>query len=78
MFSTVVFKDATAYDLATHGEGVGQIYLDDVRCNGSEERLIDCRHTSAHNCLHIEDAGVHCSNKSKRKASLLIIKGLIW
>ena len=44
----------------TNGEG--QIWLDNVQCNGTETRLIDCHSTplGQHNCDHHEDIGVHC------------------
>lgn len=40
--------------------GSGSIHLDDVRCTGSESRLIDCSHrgTGVHNCVHSEDAAM--------------------
>ena len=43
--------------------GFGQIWLDDVRCRGTEARLIDCPASSlgTHNCGHSEDAGVRCT-----------------
>ena len=43
--------------------GVGIIWLDDVRCVGTETRLIDCPASAlgTHNCGHIEDAGVRCA-----------------
>ena len=53
--------DATAL---TSGftNGVGQIWLDNVQCRGTESRLVDCGHRGfgVHNCVHSEDAGVRC------------------
>ena len=42
--------------------GVGQIWLDNVACDGYETRLIDCpaNPLGSHNCGHSEDAGVSC------------------
>ena len=42
--------------------GVGLIWLDDVQCKGTENRLIKCdtRPIGLHNCNHQEDAGVAC------------------
>ena len=42
--------------------GSGQIWLDDVECVGTETRLIDCpaNPIGVENCVHNEDAGVHC------------------
>ncbi|XP_071493770.1 scavenger receptor cysteine-rich domain-containing protein DMBT1-like [Diadema antillarum] len=47
---------------ASFGQGEGRIVLDDVQCQGSEERLVDCPHNGffQHNCGHHEDAGVSC------------------
>ena len=38
------------------------IWLDNVSCNGSESRLIECQHKGLgiHNCDHHKDAGVIC------------------
>lgn len=48
--------------------GVGQIWLDNVNCVGSETRLIDCPRSNpigTHNCVHAEDAGVRCQAARK-------------
>ncbi|XP_030852037.1 deleted in malignant brain tumors 1 protein-like isoform X2 [Strongylocentrotus purpuratus] len=54
----------TVYDRAHFGEGSGTIWLDDMQCRGTEDRLSDCSGGSSwgvHNCGHSEDAGVRCS-----------------
>jgi len=47
---------------AYFGRGVGNILLDNVRCVGTESRLIDCPRNAlnSHNCNHAEDAGAEC------------------
>jgi deleted-in-malignant-brain-tumors protein 1 len=42
--------------------GVGQIWLSNVRCRGTESRVIDClaNQLGQHHCYHYEDAGVRC------------------
>ena len=46
------------------GGGSGEVWIDNVGCNGSEQRLVDCTHNGFrnHNCNenHDEDAGVTC------------------
>ena len=46
----------------TDGAADVQIWLDNVRCAGTESRLIDCPANAlgTHNCAHSEDAGVSC------------------
>ena len=58
MLSTV----GTAFRLATFGPGIGNIWLDNVDCVGTEARLADCpsNGVGVHNCIHLEDAGVRC------------------
>ena len=42
------------------------IWLDNVNCNGSESRLIDCQHKGLgnHNCDHNKDIFITCEKKS--------------
>lgn len=51
---------------AAFGQGIGDIYLDNVVCDGHELRLIDCSSNplAVHNCQHSNDAGVICQYNS--------------
>ncbi|XP_017276604.1 macrophage receptor MARCO [Kryptolebias marmoratus] len=46
----------------TASPGSGKIWLDELRCTGTELDVFDCPHNEAgvHNCSHDEDAGVEC------------------
>ncbi|NXU23255.1 DMBT1 protein, partial [Thalassarche chlororhynchos] len=48
---------------AWFGEGLGPIWLNGLRCRGTEERLALCRHRGwrPHICTHEEDASAVCS-----------------
>ena len=51
-----------AYSGATHGQGTGPIWMDDLACSGSESHVYDCRHRGwgDHDCTHSRDASVDC------------------
>lgn len=53
-----------AYRRAELGVGGGLVLLDDVRCRGGEDNLLQCPHAPVAeiNCSHSEDAGVLCGN----------------
>ncbi|CAH1779950.1 unnamed protein product, partial [Owenia fusiformis] len=44
------------------GGGIGDIWLDDMGCVGTETSLFECTHRSwgDHNCKHGEDVGIAC------------------
>ena len=46
-----------------YGWDSGQIWLDEVRCNGTELTIEDCSHNrwGYHDCSYYENAGVQCS-----------------
>ena len=50
---------------AHFGPAPGDILLDDMRCVGTEQELIECSHSGIlnHNCDHQEDAGVSCTSE---------------
>ena len=47
---------------AYYGQGSGQIWLDNLNCNGNESTIAKCSHAGwgMHDCGHIEDAGIQC------------------
>ena len=61
----VYLSGAIAYIRSRHGAGTGPVYLDDIRCLGFEDSLINCSRSNfgdvSVNCLdHSEDASVFC------------------
>uniref|UniRef100_UPI00358F2D10 scavenger receptor cysteine-rich domain-containing group B protein-like isoform X2 n=1 Tax=Myxine glutinosa TaxID=7769 RepID=UPI00358F2D10 len=53
---------------ARYGQGIGNIFMDNVGCDGSESYLSHCRHLGLgiHNCHHHEDASTVCQATTLR------------
>lgn len=56
------FSTVTSAHSSHRVSGMGHIWMDDVRCTGSESRLQDCSSQpfGHHSCYHSQDAGVTC------------------
>ncbi|WAR30239.1 C163B-like protein [Mya arenaria] len=78
--NAVVVAGARAYtNLASYPNAPAQIWLDDVRCTGSEQSIADCSHRmpwGSHNCNHDDDVGVICS--SSRPIRLVPFDGVAY
>ena len=62
LFIYLFLRNALARSNAFFGPGSGTIWLDDVKCTGTETSLDDCSHRPWNhtNCAHDEDVGVDC------------------
>ena len=58
---------AKALDGRDVPDGTGQVWLDDVNCDGTERSLTSCCHSGwgATYCRHYRDAGVECISTGK-------------
>ncbi|KAM7134319.1 LOW QUALITY PROTEIN: scavenger receptor cysteine-rich domain-containing protein DMBT1-like [Macrochelys suwanniensis] len=60
------------------GQGTDRIWLDEVNCRGTEAALSECRARpwGDHNCNHVEDASVECSDSGiSEVAQLRLVNG---
>ena len=60
------YQNAVSAPQSAHfGSGDGQIWLDNVQCQGHESSILNCQHAGwgVENCDHDEDASVICSSK---------------
>ena len=61
---------------AYYGQGSGQIWLDNLKCNGNESTIEECLHAGwgMHDCEHDEDAGVECAaNGNSNCITILLV-----
>ncbi len=65
--SFIVLYVRTTGSIPVSGGGFAQgkdtILLDNIKCSGNEQTLLNCSYNQTHNCDHSEDAGVRCRCK---------------
>ena len=66
--STGMFTGAIPYSNAYFGRATGVFLVDNVQCQGREEKLLDCSKNAVGvlrtYCDHSDDVGVQCPRKS--------------
>ncbi|PVD22131.1 hypothetical protein C0Q70_17935 [Pomacea canaliculata] len=62
------YQGGTVIPASTIGDGTGPIWLDDIRCLGTESSLMNCtrKNLGVNDCQHDEDVGVSCTRKIPR------------
>ncbi|KAL5013038.1 hypothetical protein ScPMuIL_011589 [Solemya velum] len=60
-----------------YGAGSGQIWLDEVSCNGTEQSITSCRHLNwgTNDCGHSEDVGVDCDPSQDANIPIRLVGG---
>ena len=66
-----------ALSSAHFGAGIGNIYLDNVGCIGTESSLLDCSYISNTDCSHSEDVGVRCQCETTLTKYVIIYYSLL-
>jgi len=53
-------------DITFYGEGDGLIWFSDVKCNGTEQHIMECSHGdwAAPSCTHRKDVAISCTNNT--------------
>ena len=59
--------------------GRDEIFLDNVQCLGTENRLIDCPASpiGTHNCVHNEDVGITCQRNTEIPRTYILVHTLM-
>ena len=74
------YKDAVRILLRQNvPSGSGRIWLDYVRCTGSEQSISSCPHSpwGNNNCRHSADAGVECSLEGESVSDTFVVTTFI-
>ncbi|XP_022092066.1 deleted in malignant brain tumors 1 protein-like isoform X2 [Acanthaster planci] len=67
------FVDAlSAVGSAEFGQGSGDVFLDNLACDGTERTLLDCPRAARPYCRHSRDAGVICLRATEHSGMRLV------
>ena len=60
-----IFNGTQVLPISEFSQGSGPIFLDEVACDGEEERLMECAGTAPglHTCTHNQDVAIRCIGK---------------
>lgn len=76
MYRSFVYSSGIMQPRSLIRDGVGPIWLNDVKCSGSESKLLNCNfNTDTSKCRHYHDVGIHCFlNCSTEDAGIHLVK----
>lgn len=62
MYFVLLLRSTVGASVYYAGGGVGQIWIKNIKCKGSETSLSSCAHRGwgNHSCQHVYDIGVTC------------------
>ena len=63
MILIIVTLFSVELPLAGTPKDMYRIHADNVRCVGNETRLLECQHSTEHNCIHSRDVFLYCKGK---------------
>nr|XP_034316959.1 deleted in malignant brain tumors 1 protein-like isoform X6 [Crassostrea gigas] len=75
------WKTSKAFGGATYGQGSGPVWLDNVKCMGTETSIEECSHNSwgSHDCSHGEDVSISCSlSNEKTMCNIETAMDILW
>ena len=73
-FNRPVRRTVGSQYIYSGGSDDAPVWLDDVQCEGDEQRLGDCPHgpLGTHTCTHEHDIGIICTGKRARREVSII------
>ena len=77
LYLNVIYIGATVYSSSTQlfGESTGPILFTNIRCSGTESRLLECSRSGfgVTSCTHSRDVGVKCDGNEYTSYSRMLL-----